>query len=156
MYLVTIKISLSVFCTCCVYQYSFSILFSMKSWPTQCCGQKVHSDIGRALCRSAEEALLSQVYTQVKRHPILIWSAASSLTVKYGLCLKFQSLEISSLPKEPKHLRQPLWIVCNARGVSIVSVFTSRSSSVHCLTKHLDSALIWKVDSRLFWSFNLS
>lgn len=35
------------------------------------------------------------------RHPILVWLAASFLTVKYEQCLEFQGLEISSLLTDP-------------------------------------------------------
>lgn len=102
----------------CLY-FAHFVFFKVHKTPNRHRRQNIYS----ALSKLAEKALPSQVYTQVKRHPILISLAASFLTVKYGLCLKFQGLEISSLLKGPKHLRQQLWIVCNAGAGFRVSAF---------------------------------
>lgn len=74
MYLVIIKICLSVFCTCCVYQYVEVGMNSITNDKELMQEDKRYglSDIQRALSRSAEKASPSQVYTQVKRHPILV------------------------------------------------------------------------------------
>lgn len=143
--------SLKYFCLHFVFFKAIFFLFLSMLKLHKTANRHQRQTIYSALSKLAEKALTSQVYPQVKRHPILIWLAASFLTVKYGLCLKFQGLEISSLLKGPKHLRQQLWIVSNAGAGFRVSVFMRRPNSVHCLTKHLDGALIWKVDFHLLF-----